>query len=75
MSTEKILDPLLGTITSLYSRYCGVPPAPLHGVRLEGLEYSVLLHCAGKTCLGVIAKNSEVDLADLGREIGRLSGA
>lgn len=65
---------LLSTIAALYSRYCGVPLAPLLGVRLEGFEYSILLYCAGKTCLGVIAKNSEVELEGLSKELRRLVG-
>lgn len=60
---------LVETITALYSRFCGVPIEPLQGLRLEGIEYTLMLVCTGKTCLGIIGKNSEMDFESLRKDM------
>lgn len=60
---------LLDTIMALYSRFCGVPIAPFQSVKIEGLEYSIMLVSSAKTCLGIIGKNDEVDFDAIKKEL------
>ena len=60
---------LLGTISSLYTTYCGVLLSPFRGVTVKGADYSTMLHCGEKTCLGVIIKNEDADYANTEKKV------
>jgi roadblock/LC7 domain-containing protein len=63
---------LLETITSLYTNYCGVNIAPFQSVTIQGLEYSLILQCGSKACIGVIVKDIEVNLDSIKKRLDGL---